>query len=303
MPKTKVPVPHEIIASETPLVPDQWLYHWSGDPPRDFCLGKTLFRLQSPADIVSHGWQVLIPAVAELVESLDIRSVAAPLDWLKLDAAPLRRCLIGVYADRTVVAADAHGTQRKPFIPYRYYEMIQESPHWQERSYSCSYRHFVARFHTGLTFCTSRHGLLCDVAYSVHFGVRGVHSLWSTIRLGDTTVTVPSRVRVSDSLDDLPGKVERLTRLGQSFIARLGAAWLPIRDRESLGEFVTTVLQSIRVPAYKRNELRRDGQLVRCATMLDLLLFLAKALQSGPTATSPADMMKLSQTLLTTKMT
>ena len=295
MPKRKS---NEIITGDTGLLPDRWLYHWSGDPPRDFCLGKTLFSMRTPADIATNDWHVLLPTVAELTRALGLRSIATRIDWLSLDSVYERRCQIGVYGDRIVVAADAVGAARKPFIPYRYFEAMARNPNWKDTNYSCSYRHFVARFHTGLTFRADRLGLLCDVEYSLHFGIRGIHSLGSTLRIGGTLIAVPTRIRVAESLDDLPGKVERLAHLGQSFVARLGASWLPVMDEVTFWEYVTTLLQSLSVPASKRNELRRDKELTRCLTKLDLLLFLSRHLQSGPTF-SASDMLILSQRLAT----
>jgi len=294
MPKTKVSC--EIITSDTLLVPDQWLYHWSGDPPREFLLHKTLFRPLSPVDIVANGWQVLIPAVTELAASSGIKTVAPSIDWLKLNAVASQHRQIGIYANRMVVAAAPFRMDRKPFIPSRFYERLRTNPEWRDLRYDASYRHFVARFHTGLTFRVDRLGLFCDVEYSIHFGIRGVHSLCSIIRTDGTTLVVPTRMRVSESLGDLAGKVEHLTRQGQSFVTRLGASWLPAMDELSFWEYVTSLLQSLSVPAGKRNEMRRDKGLTRCATKLDLLLFLSRHLQSGPTFSTP-DMLTLSQRL------
>ncbi len=298
MPREKAPS-NEIIDSDTVLVDDRWLYRWSGEAPRDFLLYKTIYRALTPGDIAANGWQVLTPAVTELAKNLDIGTTAPPVDWLKLDAVPTRRCLIGVHADRTVVAARPLHADPGPFIPHRFYETIRNNPEWRDLRFEGSYRHLLVRFHTGLTFCTDRLGLLCDVDYGVHFGIGGVHSLWSNIRIGETSIAVPLRIRVSESLIDLPGKAEYLARFGQSFVAKLGAAWLPVRDQESLWEFVVSTLQSGTVPAWRLNELRRDERLAACATMLDLLLFLAGMLRSGPAA-KPTDMLNLSRNLFAT---
>lgn len=287
-----------VIDSDTALVADRWLYRWTGDPPRDFCLAKTLFQPLTPADIVANGWRILRPAVTEAAGSLEVVNVGADVDWLKLESVRRNACLLGIHGDRTVAAAAPLSAARKPFIPFRFFEILHGNPAWHDVRYCSSHRHFVAKFHTGRTFCTDRLGLWCDVGYYLHFGIHGVHSLWSVIRIGDRPVGVPQRLRLSESLSDLPGKIDRISRLGQSFVGKLGAAWLRHQDRPSLWRNVSALLTAISAPAYRFNELRHDAELDRCMTKLDLLLFLSKIFQSDPTA-SATDMLKLSRTLYT----
>lgn len=294
MPRTKPPRDKEVIDSDTKLLDDEWLYHWSDDPPREFCLHKTLFRTLSPVDIAASGWQVLTPAVTELASSLELTNVATKIDWLQLNRVRRDECQVGVHADKTVVAASPCGIVRQPFIPFRYFERLVQDRQWKGLVCACSFRHFQVRFQ-GQTFYTDRNHRLCDTEYTLHFGIHGVHSLWGTVRIEDRTLAVPGRIRVSGSLADLPGKVAWMSQLSQSFISRLGSTWLCEQDRQELWLLARSRLAAIRVPAFKLNELRKDQELTRCHTELDLILFLAKIFRTDTTI-STSDMLKLSKT-------
>lgn len=291
--KIKIP---EIISSDTALVADRWLYRWTGEPPREFYLFKTLFHTLSPADIVSNGWDILKPAVGEMAACCGLEPCKERIDWLRLEDVRQNVCRVAVQGDRVVSAAAPLSSQRHPFIPARFFRELHENPQWRDLHYSCSYRHFAARFHTDRTFCTERLGLLCDTGYYVHFGIHGVHSLWSVLRIGDRLVGGPFRLRISGMMDDLPGKVDRISRLGQAFVGRLGTTWIRGHERYAMWDHAAKLLKSISTPAYRLNELRHDAELERCMTKLDLLLFLSKIFQSDPKA-SVSDMLKLSRNL------
>lgn len=286
-----------IISSETVLTRDQWIYRWQGAPPGDFCLHKVLFHHGTPAEIAARRWQVLEPAVTELVAAFRLPSESVRLDWLKLDAVPRQGCLLGVHADETVVAAAPESALRRHFLPYRFYESLAENGEWRNLRYSGSFRHFTTGFDTGVSFLSDQSGRMCDVDYQLHFGVHGVHSLWSTMRIDNRTVAVPHRFRVSESLRDLPGKVERITRLAQAFVGRLGSSWLGLADEQQLWSVARGYLNRFKVPAYKWNELKTDPELTRCHTKLDMLLFLAKVFQADSTA-SPSDLLHLAKSFI-----
>lgn len=287
----------EIIGSDTLLVPEEWLFRFAGEPPYDFCLFKVLFQPYTPTDIVHHGWQVLEPAVSELVKNLNLPSVSKRIDWLKLNSAATNSCLLGVnHHEEMVVAATLPGNDPQHFIPFRFFERLSGNPQWLDLEYTCSYRHFVARFQTGLTFYTDRHSLLCDVEHSLHFGIHGVHSLRTVVRVNGTPVVLPSWFRVSGSLQDLPGKVDRMARIAQTFIGKLGMSWLPYQDLTDRTSYVASLLQSISLPDYMVNEFRRDAGLTRCMTKLDLLLYLSGKFKTD-SMIPPSDMYKLSKTL------
>jgi len=287
-----------IITSDTVLICDRWIHRWQGTPPREFCLGKVLFHPGTPAEIAVRGWQVVEPAVSELVTSLlRLKSEAVRLDWLKLDRVRRQECLIGVHAGETVAAAAPASAFRRPFIPYRFYELLAGEPQWRNLRYYGSYRHFIAGFDTGCSFYTEQSRLLCDVEYHVHFGVHGVHSLWATVRVGDRTIAVPWRLRLSESLGDLPGKVERITRYAQEFIGRLGAAWFVREDETELWELACSCLERVSVPAWRLNELKSDPELKKLFTKLDMLLYLSKAF-CDDAMTSSSNLLKLSRSFL-----
>lgn len=279
------------------LVPETWLYRWTVEPPYEFCLFKVLFQARTPVDIVHHGWRILEPAVSELTENLNLPSVSGIIDLLKLNSVPTDSCSVGVnHHEETVVAASGPGTETNHFIPYRFFEKLSVNPAWHEPEYTCSYRHFVARFQTGRTFYTDRHSMLCDLVHTLHFGIHGVHSLRTTVRVGGTPIVVPVWFRVSGTLCDLPGKVDRMARLAQSFIGKLGSAWLPCQDPIDRAMFVVSMLRSISLPDYMLNEFRKDTKLNRCLTKLDLLLYLSGKLQTDSMIPS-SDMYRLSRTL------
>ena len=294
---TTAPCPTQgIIDSDTVILQDRWLHRWRGDPPRDFCLYKVLFKPRTPLDIVAQGYQVLTPAVTELAAGLDIANTATKLDWLKLDTVRSNACLVGTYAEQTVVAASDYSSQRRPFIPYRFYNILAESKQWKNLSCYSSYRHFLVRFDTGLTFYTDRNHKLCDVEYVLHFGVHGVHSLWSMIRIDDSVIAVPKRFRVSETLEDLPGKVQQVTRFGQHFIGTLGASWLRERDQEQLWSAAMQVLKPLQVPRYHLQDLKNDPKLMACLTRLDILLFLCRIFQEDSTIAS-SNLLQLSKSI------
>lgn len=288
----------EIIGSDTVLAEDEWLYRWSGRPPREFCLHKSLFRPSKILDIVAEGWQVLTPAVAEMMTCLRMEPGGTLTDWLKLDAVHYGSCRLGIHAGRTVVAAAPAVSDHPPFVPYRYYEALAECPQWKDLRYFASYRHFVARFHNGVTFYTDRQRLLCELEYVAHFGIHGNHSIWPMLRIEDCWIAVPKRLRIGRT--DLPGKVDRLARWSRDAIAVVGAAWLSERDEEQLWHRSLDLLRGIPVPRYKINELRNDPELVQCRTKLDLLRCLSKLFPTDD-ITSVSNMLKLSHNLFARK--
>ena len=286
----------ELLTSDTVLLPDRWLYRWTGVPPRAFLLQKTLFRVSSPGEIAISGWQVLTAAVAELARTLQFANVGTGIDWLKLNSACGQPVLLGLHADETVTAATACSAVRRPFIPARFQARLAADRQWRNVRYFGSQRHFLARFSTGRSFYTERHKLLCDLEFLTHFGVHGVHTLTGSIRINDRQIAIPLRLRISDTLSDLPGKVERLTRFGERFVGRLGAAWLRERDEEQLAQLALAALTGTNVPAWQRNSLKKDRDLLRCLTRLDLILILAKLFDSDSFA-AQAGLFKISQFL------
>jgi hypothetical protein len=288
---------HGIITSDTVLIHDRWLHRWQGTPPREFCLGKVLFHSGTPAEIAVRGWQVVEPAVSELATGLHLEREAVRIDWLKLDQVRRQECLIGVHADETVVAAAPLSSLRRPFIPYRFYELLAGEPQWRNLRYYGSYRHFIAGFDTGSSFFTETCRLLCDVEYHVHFGVHGVHSLWAAVRIGDRTIAVPRQLRISGSLQDLPGKVDCVTRFAREFVGRLGTAWLAIEDEMEMWELACSYMEQVSAPAYRINELKTDPERKKLFTKLDMLLYLSKAF-SGDAMTSSSNLLKLARLFL-----
>ena len=286
----------ELIGSETLLVPERWLFRWTGEPPYEFCLFKVLFQTSTPADIVHNGWQVLEPAVSELAKNLNLRTVSTKIDWLKLNQVSGGSCQIGVNHNEETVVAATSGNDPNHFIPFRFFETLSGNAQWLDLEYTCSHRHFIARFQTGSTFYTERHSLSCDLEHALHFGVHGVHSLRTIIRVGETPVMLPYWFRVSGTLWDLPGKVDRMARMSETFIGKLGRSWLPYQDITDRSSYVASLLRTVSVPDYMRNELRRDTGLTRCMTKLDLLLYLSAKFKSD-SMIPPSDMYKLSKTL------
>lgn len=121
MPRAKrIKIP-EIISSDTVLASDRWLYRWTGEPPRDFHLFKTLFLTLSPADVVANGWQMLKPAVGEMAAALQIEPVAAKIDWLKLEALLASRKRKSSETKRPI-----DGKTTLPPIPVPLYESLEE---------------------------------------------------------------------------------------------------------------------------------------------------------------------------------
>jgi len=248
-------------------------------------------------EIAVRGWQVVESAVSELVTSLHLESEAVRIDWLKLDRVRRQECLIGVHADETVVAAAPVSSLRRPFIPYRFYELLAGDPQWHNLRYYGSYRHFIAGFDMGSSFYTELSRLLCDVEYHIHFGVHGVHSLWAAVHIGDRTIAVPGQLRISESLQDLPGKVDHVTRCAREFVGQLGKAWLAIEDETELWKLACSYTERISVPAYRLNELKTDPELKKLYTKLDMLLYLSKAFD-GDSMTSSSNLLKLSRLFL-----
>lgn len=290
----------EIIGSDTVIVEDEWLYRWSGHAPRDFCLHKSLFRPSKILDIVAEGWHVLAPAVTEITSCMRMEPGCTVLDWLKLDAVYYGSCLLGVHENRIVVAAAPCTFKHAPFVPYRYYEGLAECHEWNNVHYYASYRHFVARFRNGVTFMTDRHRLLCELEYIAHFGVHGHHSVWPMIRINDRLIAVPKRLRIGDSQENLPGKVDRLAHWSRESIARIGATWLYQRDEEQLWHYALDLLRGVSIPLYKLNELKNDPELLQCRTKLDMLLCLSK-LFTGDSMASVSNLLKLSDNLFKKK--
>ena len=287
-----------IVTSDTRIVNDRWIFHWSGEPPREFSLHKILFRPGCPADIAANGWRIMGRAVMELAESLHVYGHMPQTAWLKLNRVYGLRCLLGIHRNETVVSALPLSSLAKPFIPYRHYDRLAQNPEWQGLECDCSFRHFYVNFHNGLTFYTDKFGRMCETMYHLHFGVRGIVTLWCSIRIDDRVIAVPHRCRVAETLADLPGKVQRLAQRGQEFIRKLGSAGVWEHDRDERWKLVSALLARIKVPEWRLNELREDRELMSCHTRLEMLLFLAKIFQSNPTGYA-ADLLSLSRALLT----
>ena len=283
-----------IISSDTVLIHDQWMYRWQGTPPRGFCLHKVIFHPWALAEIAVRGWQVLEPAVAELVSCFHMENEATKIDWLKLDSVNSQKCLIGVHTDETVVAAAPVSSLRYHFIPYRYYDLLANEKQWQQLQCYGSYRHLIAEFNNGFSFYSEGCGKLCELWFYAHFGIHGVHSLFAKVKIGERIFAIPSRIRLSDSLADLPGKVYRITQFAQDFVYRLGSQWLCLEDEEQLWAMAVSYLKGLATPAYRINELKGDSELRSCHTKLDMLLFLSKVF-SGDTISSSPGLLKLSK--------
>jgi hypothetical protein len=258
------------------LLDDQWLYRWRGTPPRDFCLYKTLFRPRTPAEIVSNGWSVLHPAVKEIANACGIASVSAYVDWLQLDNVYDRHCLAGVYGDEIVTAATVVRNTRKPFIPLRFYEILRKHSEWKNQSYASAYRYFEAHFDTGLSFYSDAHQLTCEVSYAACFNVHGVNILRALIHVDGVTVITPWSVKISASLQDMPGRIEWLNTKSQEFIGRLGSRWLYERGADEIYNLIVRTLAPLKLPKVSFADLRNDRRLSRCLTRLDILLFIVK---------------------------
>jgi len=293
-----------IVTSDTRIMEDQWIFNWAGEPPREFTLHKVLFRPGTPADISANGWRIMARAVMELAESLHVSGRSPQVAWLKLNQVYGLRCLLGIHHNETVVSALPLSSIAKPFIPFRYFDRIANNPEWKDLECDCSYRHFYVNFHNGLTFYTDRSRQMCEMAYHLHFGVWGIATLWSSIRvchqrnnMADRVIMVPHRCRVSETLADLPGKVHVLSQLGQTFIRKLGSLWLRAHDRDERWQLASSLLAGIKIPAWRLNELHEDSELMSCHTKLEMLLYLAKIFQSNPTGHA-ADLLTLSRALL-----
>jgi hypothetical protein len=293
-----------IVTSDTRIVEDQLIFRWAGEPPREFPLYKVLFRPGSPADIGANGWRIMAQAVMELAESLHVYGPTPQVAWLKLNRVYGLRCLLGVHHNETVVSVLPLSSLAKPFIPFRYFDRLASHPEWKGLECDCSYRNFYANFHNGLTFYANKSGRMCETAYHLHFGVRGIATLWSSIRIDDRVIAVPHRFRVAETLTDLPGKVQVLAQLGQGFIRKLGSAWHGEHDRDERWKTASSLLARIKVPEWRLNELREDRELMSCHTKLEMLLFLAKIFQchrcnfpSHPTGYA-AELLSLSRALL-----
>jgi hypothetical protein len=275
---------HGCIDSDTPILDDQRLYQWAGgEPPRNFCVHKTIFRNRTPSEIAGNGWYVLRPAVSELAEHCGREVVATKIDWLKLDTVLEQQCNVGVYGDEIVTAAGPAKTGRNPFIPFRFFERFEKNKDWKNKAYWSSYRHFSVRFDIGLSFFTDRHQLLCDVSYLAHFGIHRFCSLFALIHIDGTTLVAPVRQVFSETLCDLPGKIEWISRQCQEFIARTGASWIAEHDPDLIyqNEILRRV-QPCHLPDYAVQSLKKERALSRCLTNLDLLLYLSKHFNLDP---------------------
>jgi hypothetical protein len=266
------------IDSDTLVLDDQRLYQWTDreQPPRSFCVHKTIFRNMTPAEISSNGWHVLRPAIKELAVGCGLQTVAPKIDWLKLDTVYNNICCAGVYGDEIVTAGSTPQATRNPFIPFRFFERIEKNKDWKNKQYWSSYRHFNAKFDIGLSFYTDRHKLLCDVAYAVHCGIHRYNSLTATIRIGNIIIMSPYRVRISETFSDLPGKVDWIGRQSQEFIRRVGAHWIHECDSEGVYNAIKRIVNPLDFPKYLLLSLKQDCGLARCRTNLDMLLLIAK---------------------------
>jgi hypothetical protein len=230
----------------------------------------------TPAEISANGWNVLRPAVKELALGCGLQSVATKIDWLKLDTVYNSMCCVGVQGDEVVTAGSAPQANRTPFIPFRFFEKIDKNKEWKNKQYWSSYRHFNAKFDIGLSFYTDRHQLLCDVSYGVHFGIHRYHSLTAAIRIGNAVIMSPHRIRVSENLSDLPGKIEWIGRRSQEFIMRIGACWLRECDSEDVYNAIANYVQPLGFPGYSLMSLKQNRDLAKCRTRLDMLLLIAR---------------------------
>ena len=288
------------VDSEIPMSADRWLYQWQGEPTREFLLHKIIFRAGSPSDIHASGWQIVPEAVLEMAKYLRVPGRTSHIARLNLDYVNQEKCLLGVHRNETVAVALPLHNMSKPFIPSRYYECIANNSEWRDVEYRCSYRHFCVSFHNGLTFYTDKFRWMCEPTWYLYIGVRGVHWLWSSIRINDRIIVVPYRFRISDTLTDLPGKIQKLSMLGQSLIQKLGAAWVlehDYEDRWSLASSVLSRLPENAVPAYLWNELQEDQEIMSCHTRLEMLLFLSKIFRTNPVG-HVRDLMTLTKLLL-----
>jgi hypothetical protein len=260
------------IDSDTLILDDQRLHEWNGgSPPRHFCLYKTLFRNVTPAEISANGWNILRPAVPELASGCGLEVVAPKIDWLKLDTVLDRPCRAGIFGDEIITAAASPRSERTPYIPFRYFECLEKNRSFKNKSYWSSYRHFNAKFDMGFSFYTDRHKMLCDVSYAAHFGIHKFHSLLAMIHIGNVTILAPWRLRLSETLSDLPGKIEWIGRHSHEFIARLGASWLRECDSEMVYNTIARRVRPYGFPEYTLRELRQERSLARCLTKLDML--------------------------------
>jgi hypothetical protein len=266
------------IGSDTLILDDQRLYEWHGDcPPRNFVLHKTIFRDRTPGDIAANGWTVLRQAVTELATGCGLETVAAPLDWLKLDTVLERSCRVGVFGDEIVTAAAPLKCRRTPYIPSRYFEYINGRRDWKNKSYWSSYRHFNAKFDIGYSFYTDRHRLLCSVSYALHFGIHHYHSLLALIHIDNVTIVAPWRLRITETLCDLPGKIDWLNQHCHEFIARLGADWLrESGDVDMVYDDISHRIRPYDFPEYGLRMLRQERSLAQCRTRLDMLLIILR---------------------------
>jgi hypothetical protein len=301
MPATKPrkrAVVHGCIDSDTLILDDQRLYQWTGgSPPRNFCLYKTIFRNMTPSEVSANGWNVLRPAVPELASGCGLEVVAPKIDWLKLDTVLEQPCRVGVFGDEIVTAAASPRSERTPYVPFRYFEILDKNRGWKNKAYWSSYRHFNAKFDIGLSFYTDRHNLLCDVSYAVHFGIHHFHSLTAMIHIGNVTIMSPWRLRVSETLFDLPGKIEWMGRKCQEFITRLGAGWLRECDSEMVYDSIANRVRPYGFPEYDLQALRKERSLARCLTRLDMLLIIARHFDLD-TERYAVPLLKLSQDFL-----
>jgi hypothetical protein len=275
-------VVHGCIDSDTLILDDQRLHQWTGGtPPRNFCVYKTVFRNMTPAEVSANGWHVLRPAVPELASGCGLEAVSPKIDWLKLDTVLESPCRVGIFGDEIITAAASPKSERTPYIPFRYFEHLEKNKDWKNKTYWSSYRHFNAHFDIGLSFYTDRHKLLCDVSYAVHFGIHHFHSLIAMIRVndenhGETTLLAPWRLRVSETLFDLPGKIEWIGRQSQEFIARIGAGWLRECDSEMVYNSIARRVRPYGFPEHDLQALTKDRSLAKCLTKLDMLLIISR---------------------------
>jgi hypothetical protein len=299
---------HCRVNSDTPLIDDAWLYHWTGHPPEALQRHKTVFRQCTPADISRNGWTVLCPAVKEMgkifgVQKPEAKHDSAPgaerrsaiIEWLTLNNYHAHSCLMGIYGDEYVVAAAPLSCAIESFVPFSTYKLLHENKIWKNLKYRASYRHFLATFDIGYSFHMGQQNLLCDVTYGIHVSVHGNGHLWAVINVDGTCIPAPDLIPLVPDLTDLPTKIEQINTRCHLFVRRLGAAWLRNCDRDHVFNMIRRMTRDTRVPWYAIDSLRNDPRLDRCRNELDVLRAVMRSINIRPADEQILKFVSLSQ--------
>jgi len=273
-----------------PVIDETWLYKWSNTPPEPFLRHRTVFRQCTPADIAREGWTVLKQAIREISDTFgvqrpeverDIPPEAERISSNRFELLSLNHffkcpCLMGLHDSRYVVAAAKLAHKRAEFAPHRIYEQLQRHKFRQQRYYA-GYRHFLAKFTTGHTFCTYRHKMPCEVSYGLDLGVHSRGCLWAVINADGVFLPTPERISVSTDLSNLPDNLEQLNVSCQLFVQRLEAMWLKQSGIEPTFKLIRKLSAGTSVPQYVLESLKTDYQLKRCFTRFDVLRAVMQA--------------------------